>query len=373
MSQPDNGARVGPGAIAVIAAAALTLGALSLFSGLPALAALIAFAVIAAVALYACKREPSRRDITAEGPGSEATAMTQAVAVIGEGLPDPAIAVDRGKAVIFANALALDAFPTIRPGQPISTGLRSPAVLEALVTVLETGQNARVELKEHVPVERHFEIHLAAIPEDMGNTQGSRGVHAVLMVIRDLTQQERVERMRADFVTNVSHELRTPLASVIGLIETLQGPAREDKKARAEFLELIRLQAGRMSRLINDLLSLSRIEMQAHVRPRDEVDLSQTIMHVIDVLRPVADDAGVTLSAEGFDEPVIVQGARDELIQVFQNLIENAIKYGESGKKVVVSRTAPEDQDTGGEAARTDATPSPIGAARTTFTWPPFM
>jgi two-component system, OmpR family, phosphate regulon sensor histidine kinase PhoR len=161
-----------------------------------------------------------------------------------------------------------------------------------------------------------------------------------VLIIDDLTERRRSERIRVDFVANASHELRTPLASLTGFIETLQGPARDDPVARERFLAIMRSQATRMSRLIDDLLSLSRIELKAHMRPSGEADLVAIIHHLADALEPLARELGVTIETELPAAPVIVRGERDELIQVFANLIENAGKYGQVGERVVVRVTA---------------------------------
>jgi two-component system phosphate regulon sensor histidine kinase PhoR len=149
--------------------------------------------------------------------------------------------------------------------------------------------------------------------------------------------------MRVDFVANVSHELRTPLTSVLGFVETLQGPARNDPVAQDRFLSIIGEQARRMSRLVDDLLSLSRIERSSHLQPTSIVDLSSIAGHVVDTLAPMADEneTHITLCAE---EPVLVRGDRDELVRVAENLIENAIKYGASDKPVEVT-VAPRERD----------------------------
>jgi two-component system phosphate regulon sensor histidine kinase PhoR len=159
----------------------------------------------------------------------------------------------------------------------------------------------------------------------------------ILLIVDDMSERRNADRVRVDFVANASHELRTPLASLAGFIETLQGPARDDPTARERFLGIMREQAERMSRLVNDLLSLSRIEMKAHVRPSGRVDLISVVKHVSDSLEPLARDLGVTVELVAPDAPVEVTGDRDELIQVFENLIENACKYGQNGKRVVVT------------------------------------
>jgi two-component system phosphate regulon sensor histidine kinase PhoR len=140
--------------------------------------------------------------------------------------------------------------------------------------------------------------------------------------------------MRADFVANASHELRTPLATLSGFIETLQGPARDDTAARERFLKIMQAQATRMARLIDDLLSLSRIELNAHLRPDKEVDLSAIVRQVADGLQMLALDRGVEVKVRAPAKPLLVLGDRDELLRVFENLVENALKYASSGKKV---------------------------------------
>ena len=152
----------------------------------------------------------------------------------------------------------------------------------------------------------------------------------MLATLRDVTEARTLDRMRADFVANASHELRTPLASVLGFIETLQGPARDDAVAREKFLVVMAEQARRMARLIDDLLSLSRIEQHIHVPPQDHVDLASLAAEMVDNLRPMADGAGAELRLQAHG-PVVIAGDRDELLRAVENLIENAIKYGGAG------------------------------------------
>ena len=148
--------------------------------------------------------------------------------------------------------------------------------------------------------------------------------------------------MRADFVANASHELRTPLASLKGYVETLQGKAKDDAEARARFLKIMEEQAERMSRLVDDLLSLSRVEMREHLPPSDDVDLGPILREVAQALEPVATRAGITLNLAAGEGEMVVRGDADELTQVFQNLIHNAIKYSDTGGKVeIVLRREP--------------------------------
>jgi two-component system phosphate regulon sensor histidine kinase PhoR len=148
-----------------------------------------------------------------------------------------------------------------------------------------------------------------------------------------------------DFVANASHELRTPLASLLGFIETLQGAAREDAKARTRFLDIMRQQAQRMARLIDDLLSLSRVELNQHRFPVTAVDLDALCKTMIETLTPLARERTVTLHYDNRNGPCLVAGDTDELSRVLENLIENAIKYGQSGGKVDITLSiAPDPQ-----------------------------
>jgi two-component system phosphate regulon sensor histidine kinase PhoR len=165
-------------------------------------------------------------------------------------------------------------------------------------------------------------------------TRGAERDGNILVLLRDLTEGERINQMRADFIANASHELRTPLASLRGFIETLQGTAKEDPGARERFLPIMAEQASRMTRLIDALLSLSRVEMNAHVPPSELVDLNDVLGHARDTLEPLATDSHMTLAVERFPQAAIVRGDRDELLQVLQNLVQNALKYGNSGGHV---------------------------------------
>ena len=160
------------------------------------------------------------------------------------------------------------------------------------------------------------------------------------MTFNDLSPLRRVEEMRADFIANASHELRTPLAALLGFIETLQGPAKDDFAAREKFLAIMQGQATRMARLIDDLLSLSRIELNAHLQPNTPVDLGPIVRQVVDGLHTLARDRGVEIKVSVPDDTMMVLGDRDELIRALENLVENALKYGAAGKRVDLSVVA---------------------------------
>jgi two-component system phosphate regulon sensor histidine kinase PhoR len=268
--------------------------------------------------------------ITSQAKTSRRSSVAEAVLVQ---IPDPVILVDQRAVVIEANRAAYDLLAGLKTGHPLSFALRSPNVLDGIHEVLENGEPLKVEYSERIPTERTFEVHIGPLQSDVADPAVQAGV---VLFFRDLTSARRLEAMRADFVANASHELRTPLASLLGFIETLQGPARDDAKARERFLDIMKGQAQRMKRLIDDLLSLSRIEMRAHLSPTQTVDLASIASQMVETLSPLAKERGVVIKAVLPDRPVLVLGDRDELLRVAENLIENAVKYGESGGRVDV-------------------------------------
>lgn len=237
-----------------------------------------------------------------------------------EALPQATLVIGNDNRVREANAVARRLLLTLRTNEHLARSIRSPDVLDAVTRVRATGCAERVVWLERVPVERSYEVSVA--PFDGGGSEPG-----LVVSLHDLTEARRLERMRVDFVANASHELRTPLASLLGFVETLQGPARDDAVMRAKFLTIMREQAQRMARLVDDLLSLSRIEQHLHVRPDAPVDLVAILRHIADSLTPMAHDREVSFNITAPTEAVVA-GDRDELLRVTENLVENAIKYG---------------------------------------------
>ncbi len=260
-------------------------------------------------------------------------------------LGHPVIVLDRDERVIAFNAQASAIAPALRRGEPALLALRAPELVEAIRRAAAGGKTERVEFSERVPDDRYYEVIVTPMAP-IGGSQPS-----LMLTFDDLTPIRRVEEMRADFVANASHELRTPLAALSGFIETLRGAAREDPVARERFLEIMEAQARRMARLIDDLLSLSRIELNAHVRPDKPVDLVPIVKQVVDGLQTLARDRGVEVVISAGPEPLVVAGDRDELIRIFENLVENALKYGGSGKRVDIALGRSEPATGAGEAA----------------------
>jgi two-component system phosphate regulon sensor histidine kinase PhoR len=256
-----------------------------------------------------------------------------------DAVPEPVLLLDADGTLLIANTRALSTHPTLRRGNPLAFAMRAPELIEAVRTVAETGEPRRVEFSERVPVERYFSASVTGLrlPAQAPVLPAGRRPGALIVVLHDVSQARRLEQMRVDFVANASHELRTPLASLSGFIETLQGPARNDAAARERFLAIMHTQARRMARLIEDLLSLSRIELNAHVRPATVVEIGPLLGLVIDTLAPLAQDRGIRLELVDAGRPLPVAGDRDELIRVFENLVENALKYGTGSDRVMVS------------------------------------
>ncbi|GGE30346.1 two-component sensor histidine kinase [Agaricicola taiwanensis] len=329
------------GAAALIFAFALLLmlaveGAITLGQGLAA-----AVAVLVGVLLLPVERWTRGPAKTEEVPVTREM-RDLSYASLMAAMPDPAILLDRRMVVLANNTRATALLPSLKTGEALSLAMRTPEVIDALRASAD-GQARMVEYVERVPVERWIEAHVTQTPDDSGIT---------LLVLRDMTRVRRAERMRVDFVANASHELRTPLASLLGFVETLQGPARNDVAARDRFLEIMRTQATRMARLIDDLLSLSRIEQRQHLHPETPVDLGNVARHVADALVPLADDREVEILRNFPAGPVMVRGDRDELIRLVENLVENGIKYGRAGGKVELAISVALAQGSGVDEVR---------------------
>ncbi|MDO5604439.1 MAG: ATP-binding protein [Paracoccus sp. (in: a-proteobacteria)] len=259
-------------------------------------------------------------------------------------MPVPVLAVDGAARVMAANAAATALLGAPLTDRPFVTVLRHPVVVQAVDAVLDPahveppvpdptlmavasgGHRNRVVISARgrdIPAE----ITVSALPGRAG----------ALIVIEDSSGREAAEQQRRDFVANVSHELRTPLTALMGFIETLRGPARNDADARERFLAIMEAEASRMNRLVLDLLSLSRVESEERRRPAEQIDLAMLVRAVAATLAPQAAAQGVQIRVEGADAgPELVAGDADQLTQVFHNLVENAVKYGGSGGEVIL-------------------------------------
>lgn len=277
-----------------------------------------------ALSLERADRQFSMWMTAAQGEAETRSRVIQAI-------PDPLLVVDGRLRVLSANRAAQSQFGDRIEGRDLSAVIRNPAVLSA-VSGVQAGQACDpVEFEIAAPTERTFTVQVEPLRDGDGE------LAAALLLFVDLTAVRRSEQMRVDFVANVSHELRTPLSTLMGFIETLQGPARDDDEAHDRFLEIMRLQAHRMSRLVNDLLSLSRIETNEHSAPTDRVPLGPILEGVKATLDLEARRKDMRVRVQVADDLPPVIGEPDELTQVLQNLMDNAIKYGRSGTVVEVS------------------------------------
>jgi two-component system, OmpR family, phosphate regulon sensor histidine kinase PhoR len=314
----------------VIVAAAVVFGGFVALGAVSSGYGLLGFAILALAALLASRATEEVGRLA--GPVAVAERAGEPLGAVIAGVPDPVIALDRNGRVLTLNESARSLAPALRLGEPVSLALRMPELIEAIGRAYATGDEQRVEYSERVPIDRWFEVIVKPVRRDPKLQMPD----LVLMTFHDLTPLRRVEEMRADFVANASHELRTPLAALSGFIETLQGSARDDARARERFLPIMQEQARRMARLIDDLLSLSRIELNAHRRPDTPIDLVPIVRQVADGLQTLARDRGVTVHVDATNA-LRVPGDRDELVRVFENLVENALKYGASGKRVDIA------------------------------------
>ena len=253
------------------------------------------------------------------------------------GVPLPLVVVGPDERIYRLNPPAIALFGQNMEGRHFMTVLRQPAVIDCISLTLRhnTPHEARFHRKDHSQQTVYRVRCLPVRDEDHGGVVAS---------FEDVTSVETAGQMRRDFVANVSHELRTPLTAILGFIETLRGPARDDEAARDRFLETMEREAQRMNRLVADLLSLSQVEASERIRPTMQIDLPDLLASVVRSLGPLARDLGVSLDlCDPRDLPDAV-GDPDQLRQVFTNLVENAMKYGGDGARVCIEfATVPRD------------------------------
>lgn len=312
----------------VLAAAIVSLIAVDLLLGGNGVAALVAtIFLLVIIALLPPGGDEGRKRAAS---GTEADPMNALSAVeLAAAVQDPLYIADRSGAVLYANSAAEIAFGPIARGGSLQLKFRSPEMHDFIGRVLE-GKEApsTLEYIERVPFERAYLV--SAVPIGKADS-------LFALLFKDQSEARRIDRMRSDFIANASHELRTPLASIAGFIETLRGPARDDAEARENFLQIMHDQTGRMARLLDDLLSLSRLEAKPYMRPTERVDLNPLLETMRNSFAQVAENAGIVIELDLPEGRSEVAGDHDELVQVFENLIENACRYGGSGGRVVVS------------------------------------
>lgn len=254
------------------------------------------------------------------------------------GLADPIVLIDGKERIAFLNNPAIALFGGHVRGRHYATAIRQPPLLEAIDKVTRTHKAASARFVHGAAgSDATYATHVAPydVPAEAdapGDRASAPAGAGLVLSFQDISQQEAASQIRRDFVANVSHELRTPLTALTGFIDTLQGAARNDAAARDRFLTIMQREAGRMNRLVEDLLSLSRVEADKQMRPPTRVDLVALTRAALATLGPVASEAGVRLVIDTAVQTLMVRGDADQLTQVLQNLVENAVKYGAQGR-----------------------------------------
>jgi two-component system phosphate regulon sensor histidine kinase PhoR len=273
------------------------------------------------------------RPVAMEAAPPQEAGLARLSSLIIESFALPMVLTGPNEIVLASSATARRLFPSLAAGRPVSLGIRDPDYLAALALAATDATARSIVLDDGAG--GVMRVRIGAVSED------GMAAPVIVSVFEDLAEQRATERMRVDFIANASHELRTPLASLLGFIETLQGPARADPPARERFLGIMREQAARMARLIDDLLSLSRAELRAHQQPTGMIDLVMIVSEIVESLGLSARDRGVALAPALPAGAAMIRGDRDDLLRLVENLVENGIRYGRDGGVVEIALTAP--------------------------------
>jgi len=253
--------------------------------------------------------------------------QTRSASLLLAAIPLPCVLIAPDDKVLAANPPAVALFGSAALGRHFGLTFRHPDLLAAIAAA-QRGEHP-LPLRQVRPgpsQDSVYEVTVTAVPQ------------GVVLAFQDLSALTQMDQMRRDFVANVSHELRTPLTALLGFIETLRGPARDDAAARERFLGIMATEAERMNRLVRDLLHLSRVEAEERIAPEGKLDLGGVARTVAAMFAETATAADVRIVIEGADAPLMIRADRDQMVQVLSNLIENAVKYGSpAGGQVTVS------------------------------------
>jgi two-component system phosphate regulon sensor histidine kinase PhoR len=242
---------------------------------------------------------------------------------------DPIILLDKYKIINYINKEGIKKFGNQALGKHIASIIRVPDLLQSIDLCLANKTNEIVDIEINIPLFQFFKASII-----YNESKDLQDDETVVLFLKDVTEIIKAQRFRSDFIANASHELKTPLVSIKGFLETISGPAKDDKKAQEEFIPIILQQANRMENLINDLLSLSRIELEEHLQPQDKVNLKEIFQSVEDIHQNKLKEFEFK---NNLTEDIYVKGDYEGLLKVFSNLIDNSIKYSENNKIIEIN------------------------------------
>ena len=247
-------------------------------------------------------------------------------------IPDQIIIVSQDKNIIFANYSAKNRFGKNIIDNHVAEVLREPKFLEEIENVIINKNSITIKTETKKPTFQVYESYIFPSPKFFLGNEDS-----VFILMRDLTEIFKTQKLKTDFVANVSHELRTPLQTIkLGLETINQEIENADKETKKNFLSLMLKETNRMEDLIKDLLILSKIEQQEHIRPNDKINLKEIIEYVQKFYNKSCLEKNILFNINLDDQNLNVIGNKDKLIEIFSNLINNAIKYSESNKNIYI-------------------------------------
>ena len=263
-------------------------------------------------------------------------------------LEDAIIVLDSDQKIVFQNSHSIDLFENNYTGQNITNLIRSPIVLETLENVYKNKKTRIIEYNSEYGQNlspRSTNFYNVEISYEKNHLQLTNTKDNYVILMKNITPLKNIEKVRSSFIANVSHELKTPLATIMGFLETIRGPAKDDKKSMSKFLGIMDKETIRMKRLIDDLLVVSKIESDEHIHPTKKVNLIKTLNNVIESLKEYALKKNIQIRTNyQLSENLSVLGNEDELVQVFTNIIDNSIKYGKINSSIVIKAEEVKEQ-----------------------------